>query len=204
MPAVAAPAVLRPFHPSDLAGMYRVCLRTGDAGGDATRLYRQPELLGHLYAGPYPVADPGLTFVVVDEQGVGGYVVGTADTARFDDWLEEHWWPPLRAAHPRVGDPGDGTQDHVLVERIHAWERVVPPEGFPAHLHVDLLPHLQGQGWGRRLIGALADALRERGVPGLHLGVSAANTSAIAFYERLGFTTETAYPWGRRMVLPLR
>ncbi len=32
------------------------------------------------------------------------------------------------------------------------------------------------------------DALREAGVPGVHLGVSTANPGAIAFYRRLGFT----------------
>lgn len=49
---------VRPFATCDLAGMYRVCLLTGDAGADATPVYRDPDLLGHVYAAPYPVADP--------------------------------------------------------------------------------------------------------------------------------------------------
>jgi ribosomal protein S18 acetylase RimI-like enzyme len=60
-------------------------------------------------------------------------------------------------------------------------------DDYPAHLHIDLLPRLQGQGMGRRLIETLIAALRERGIPGLHLGLDAANTSARAFYDRLGF-----------------
>jgi len=59
---------------------------------------------------------------------------------------------------------------------------------YPAHLHIDLLPRLQGQGIGRSLIATLVEALQERGVPGLHLTMDAANTGAAAFYERLGFT----------------
>ena len=199
----AVPAELRRFHPADLPGMYRLCLLTGEAGTDASGLYRNPDLLAHLYCGPYPVADPGLTFVVADEHGLGGYVVATADTAAFDRWLDERWWPVLRAQYPLVPDPGDGTADHVLVERLHHWPHVEPPAGFPAHLHIDLLPRLQGQGWGRRLIAALADELRGRGVPGLHLGVDARNTGAIAFYRRLGFRTDESYEWGHRLVLPL-
>ena len=39
-------------------------------------------------------------------------------------------------------------------------------EDYPAHLHIDLLPEVQGQGWGRLLIATLVDALRERGVAG--------------------------------------
>jgi len=196
---------IRPFHPVDLPGLYRLCLLTGDAGGDATRLYRNPDLLGHVYAGPYPVADPGLTWVLADEHGIGGYVVATADSMELGRWLDAHWWPTLRAQYPRVPDPGDGTQDHALIERIHAW--TVTPEPyfaeFPAHLHIDLAPRLQGQGWGRRLIGTLADALRGRGVRGLHLGVSERNTGAIAFYERLGFETFSRHEWGRTLTVRL-
>ena len=42
-------------------------------------------------------------------------------------------------------------------------------DAYPAHLHIDLLPELQGQGMGRRLIdtlrAALADARRGRRAP---------------------------------------
>lgn len=197
------PTLLRRFHPSDLPALYRVCLRTGEAGSDATALYRDPDLLGHVYCGPYPVADPALTFVVADEHGVGGYVVATADTVAFDEWLDEHWWPVLRAEHPLRADPGDGTADHVLVERLQRWPHTTPPAGFPAHLHIDLLPRLQGQGWGRRLIDALRDELRSRGVPGVHLGVDPRNTGAVAFYRRLGFRLAAPDDGDERLVLPV-
>ncbi|WP_291812333.1 GNAT family N-acetyltransferase [Cellulomonas sp.] len=196
-------ASMRPFHPSDLPGMYRVCLLTGAAGQDATPLYRDPDLLGHVYCGPYPVADPGLTSVVVDDQGVGGYVVATADTEAFTAWCERAWWPVLRARYPRLVDPRDGTEDHVLRALVHDPAPAPVPASAPAHLHIDLLPRLQGQGWGRRLIEGVADALRSRGVPGVHLGVDGRNTRAVAFYEHLGFRRDETFEWGHRMVLDL-
>ncbi len=199
------PVVIRPFHPSDLPALYRICLLTGDVGGDASRLYRDPDLLGHLYAGPYPMADPGLTFVVVDEDGLAGYIVATADSARFEQWLEESWWPVLRERYPLRPDPQDGTQDQVLVARVHEWEGADASllERFPAHLHVDLLPRVQGQGLGRRLIETLAAALRERGVPGVHLGVDSRNEGAIAFYGRVGFVEARRHEWGHTLALDL-
>ena len=201
---VRVTATLRPFHPSDLPSMYRVCLLTGAAGRDASSLYRDPDLLAHVYCGPYPTADPGLTWVVVDEHGVGGYVVATADTSAFDEWCERAWWPVLRERYAQRADPGDGTEDHVLVGRVHDPRPSRPPDTAPAHLHIDLLPRLQGHGWGRRLIETLAGELRARGVPGVHLGVDVRNRRAIAFYEHLAFVTDASYPWGHRMVLDLR
>ena len=56
-----------------------------------------------------------------------------------------------------------------------------------AHLHIDLLPEFQRQGFGRRLTQRLVDELRARGVPGLHLSLAVTNTAARAFYAHLGF-----------------
>lgn len=198
------PRTIRPFHPSDLGAIYRICLLTGHAGGDSSHLYKNPDLLAHVYAGPYPVADPGLTFVVADEQGVAGYIVATADSAGFERWREEHWWPVLREQYPPVEDPQDGTEDHVLIGRLHeAWGDLPVYAEHPAHMHIDLLPRLQGLGLGRALVETLAEALRARGVPGLHLGVSKDNPGAIAFYQRVGFVTLEEHAWGLALGLDL-
>ena len=61
------PETIRPFHASDLPASTASACSRATRRRDATGLYRNPDLLGHLYAGPYPVADPGLTFVVVDD-----------------------------------------------------------------------------------------------------------------------------------------
>ena len=65
---------------------------------------------------------------------------------------------------------------------------VVPAlAAYPAHLHIDLLPHVQRSGDGRQLMTAHLAALAARGVPAVHLGMLTANTAARAFYDRLGF-----------------
>lgn len=196
---------VRPFATCDLAGMYRVCLLTGDAGADATPVYRDPDLLGHVYAAPYPVADPSLTWVVTDDDGVVGYVVGTGDSQAFARWQEQAWWPPLRERYP-LRPAVDGFRDHELWETVHHGATYDPAvtDRYPAHLHIDLLPRAQGRGLGRTLIETLAGALRERGVPGLHLGVAEQNTGAIAFYGRVGFREVAAHSWGRTLGMDLR
>jgi ribosomal protein S18 acetylase RimI-like enzyme len=170
----------------DVPGVYRVCLLTGDAGADATGRYRDPDLLGHVFAGPYLRAEPDLALVVVDEEGVAGYCLATPDTRAFEAWCEREWWPSLRARYPL---PDDGTPDGRLVRWIHApWS---PPDavvaGHPAHLHVNLLARARGTGLGRDLMERTMSALATRGAPALHVAVSARNEHALGFYRHLGF-----------------
>jgi len=54
-------------------------------------------------------------------------------------------------------------------------------------MHIDLLERAQGRGYGRRMMEEVMGRLRERGSPGVHLGVSVLNAPALGFYRRLGF-----------------
>ncbi|WP_340645624.1 GNAT family N-acetyltransferase [Phenylobacterium sp.] len=185
-------ASIRPYRPEDLEGLYDVCLKTGDSGQDATALYRDKHLLGAIYAAPYGRLAPELAFVAEDGGRVAGYIVGTADTRAFAALLEVRWWPVLRAAHadPQGVPWAERTPDQHLERLFHkpnlAPEPVVAT--YPAHLHINLLPHLQGQGMGQRMMDTLSTALKAVGAPGLHLGVSEANTRAQRFYDTYGFT----------------
>ncbi len=186
----------------DLPGAYRVCLLTGDAGRDASGSFRNPDLLGHVFVGPYIVGSPDLARVVVDADGVVGYVLGAADSRAFEAWAERAWWPVLRAQYPEVGD---GTPDADLIETIHHPHMVAEAivAGYPSHLHINLLERARGQGHGRTLIEWLAGELRLGGSRGVHLDVAATNTNAIAFYRHLGFealaTTDDGFVMGLRL-----
>jgi ribosomal protein S18 acetylase RimI-like enzyme len=168
------------------AGAYRVCLLTGDAGRDATQIFRNPELLGHVYVGPYVVGQPDLASVVADDDGVAGYGLAAADTRAFEEWTEAHWWPPLREQYALRDD---GSPEAELIALIHTPELVANDvlRNYPSHLHLDLLERVRGQGNGRRLMERMLSQLRERGSPGVHLGVDPTNANAIAFYRHLGF-----------------
>jgi ribosomal protein S18 acetylase RimI-like enzyme len=155
-------------------------------GRDASALHRDPDLLGHVYVGPYLVRGIDTQLVVVDRAGVAGYLLSADDTEAFEDWAEESWWPALRTRYPLRRD---GSRDDELIRQIHEPPRT--PDGlveaYPAHLHIDLMDRARGQGLGRALIERLLAELRSRGVVGLHLWVDAANENAIGFYRRLGF-----------------
>jgi len=195
--------VIRPALAMDLPGAYRVCLLTGDAGRDGSAQFRNPDLLGHLFVGPYITGEPDLALVVADAKGIAGYCLAVADTRAFATWCEAHWWPTLRAQYPL---PADATPDGELVGLIHAPARA--PEAvirdYPAHLHIDLLERIRGLGLGRALVERQLTALRARGVPGLYFDVATDNANAIAFYEHLGFALvhrlETSVLMARRLM----
>jgi ribosomal protein S18 acetylase RimI-like enzyme len=182
---------IRGYRPEDLADLYRICLATGDAGADAARLYADPDLVGHVYAAPYALFSPETAFVIEDEDGVAGYILGPPDTRAFEAWLEADWWPDLRK---RYRDPSDLPREHwtrdqgmcaIIHHPLPAPSRVV--ERYPAHLHIDLLPRVQARGFGGRMMDTWLGAVRARGAAGAHLAVGAANTRAIGFYRRHGF-----------------
>ncbi|NAZ83451.1 GNAT family N-acetyltransferase [Kineococcus sp. R8] len=180
---------VRPYAPDDLDALREVCLRTADVGADATGLTRWPDLVGDVYAAPYAVHDPELVTVVERAGRVAGYVIGCRDTLAFEAWCAGTWWPPLRARYRPA--PGEAVRpfDAPLLHLVHTAPDPARPHltTHPAHLHVDLLPVAQGRGLGRRLLEHVVRQLRDAGAPGVHLGVSAANTRAVAVYRRLGF-----------------
>lgn len=182
----------------DMAGAYRTCLLTADVGHASPAKHRDPDLLGHVYVGPYLARGLGTQLVVVDEAGHAGYLLSTDDTAAFEAWAESAWWPPLRARYPRIAD---GSRDAELIDHIHAPPRTpaaIAAE-YPAHLHIDLQERARGTGLGRVLMEQLLADLRTRGVTGVHLGVGAGNDNAIGFYGHLGFREVGREPGGLLM-----
>jgi len=186
----------------DMPGAYRTCLLTGDAGKDATALYRDPDLLGQVYVGPYITYGMGTQLVVVDEEGSAGYLLSADDSLHCEEWAEATWWPPLRNRYPVLGD---GSPDAEMISLIHEPPRtpVEIAREFPAHLHIDLQERARGTGLGRVLIERLLSELRSREVAGVHLGVDASNPNAIGFYEHLGFGAVEHEDWGLLMGLRL-
>lgn len=195
---------IRPYRAADRDALYEICLKTGASGADATDIYADPRLLGEVYVGPYIELEPELAFVVTDDDGVSGYVVGARDSHVFEERCAKAWWPELRLKYPENAFP-EGSKDSRMVALIHRPDHAPDDlvRDYPSHLHIDLLPRTQGQGYGRELMARLLSALRAAGSTGVHLGVGATNARAIGFYERMGFDVLKRYAGGQTMGLRL-
>ncbi len=152
-------------------------------------MYDDPDLLGHVYAGPYLALEPDFALVVEDDGGVAGYTLGAPDTRRFISAWGERWLPRLAGHYPEPAQPDGPPSERVrwLLHHPERMDRGGILERYPSHLHIDLLPRAQGRWLGRALITALFERLSDAGSPGVHLGVHPDNERAIAFYRKLGF-----------------
>ncbi len=179
--------VIRSTCLDDLPTLRRICLLTGNSGEDATHLFDDEELLGDFFAAPYAVLEPETCFVLTCEDAVVGYIVGTVDSAEFGRRCESLWFPRIRQRLMRRSADRGPFEERIVQLVMEGHPREHPFPDFPAHLHINLLPAAQGQGWGRKLIECFLAALEQRGVAGVHLGVGKKNTPAIAFYQHLQF-----------------
>lgn len=182
---------IRPVRAGDIGAVYEIALKTGANGEDATAAHADPRLIGHVYAAPYVLLAPECAFVVEDAEGVCGYIVGAPDTRAFEARLEAEWWPDLRRRYSDPSPPAAGwTADQRMAFLIHHPLRVSSRiiADHPSHLHVNLLPRLQGRGVGRALVDRFLGRMKELGSTGVHLGVGRPNARARAFYGAYGFT----------------
>jgi ribosomal protein S18 acetylase RimI-like enzyme len=199
---------IRPFQSGDEQSLLDICIRTGRNGSDASGELSNDDLLGHVYALPYAVRDPGLALVVVrvgsksDNETVVGYCVATDDTLEYNAWYRDDYWPrvfsQLQSSGQRSTDSLCEREKDLIASASgtgHAkqslnLEEVVVRTQYPAHLHINLLPEAQGQGLGKKLVAGNVDKLVQRGCKGVHLGTSKDNLESHKFYRKCGFREE--------------
>ncbi|KAF8754715.1 FR47-like protein [Rhizoctonia solani] len=183
---------VRPVTPADRPVLSRICLLTGDAGQSAEGEYHYSELLGLVYAEPYAVVEPHFGFVLVDNVSgdVVGYVIGTTDTRAFERNIENDWYKGLRGKYTKDPYPqGSTSSDKHMINLIHNPD-TAPDEIIAvsqAHIHIDLLPAAQGQGWGTKLMGKAVEYLKSQGNDSLFVGIDSRNARARSFYLAIGF-----------------
>lgn len=189
----------------DLPYIYDICLRTGNAGKDATDSFNDKFMLGSYYAAPYVVNSPDDCFVVVENGLVCGYILSTKNTNNFYAWMNENWLPEIKENYKFGFDSKTSREESMLNTIIKGCdlEKSSWIEDYPAHLHIDILDCMQGKGVGKQLMNTLIEHLKSEKVPGLHLGVDINNENAIAFYKKMGFSVLEEKEWGYFLGLKL-
>ena len=178
---------IRSYKSADTSAVYEICLKTGNSGQDATHLFSDPLVLGHIYVGPYMEFEPQSVFILEDDQGPCGYIMGVLDSQTYYQWMHSEWLPKIRVNYKKPTgnlDTWDETEKITDLLFHPVSQRLLPD--YPAHLHIDLLLRAQGKGQGKLMMDRFIDYLRYNKIPGLHLDLSSSNNRAFNFYRKYG------------------
>ena len=178
---------IRSYHSSDNDHVYNICLQTGDSGKDATKLFNDPVVLGHIYVGPYMEYEPQSVFILNDDSGVCGYILGTMNSNAFYDWMNKDWFPVIRKNYNQpIGESSKWSRTEKTINILFQPMNNKLFTDFPAHLHIDLLPRAQGKGQGKLMMDHYILHLKKNNISGVHLELGITNERAFNFYSKYG------------------
>lgn len=169
-------ATIRKAEKKDIKDIEYICRMT--AGPVCQREPITGNRVAKIYSTYYATECTDSCFVLADESDKAvGYVLCEPDWKRYSRLYREKYVPQIFALKKRDG--------------FVAWFFPVPymvfSPRYPAHLHIDILPEFQGQGYGTKMLEKLFEELRGKGIKGVMLMAGGENEGAIRLYKRMGF-----------------
>lgn len=188
---------VRKMELSDISAVVSIHLK-GFSGFFLTYLGRA--FLRELYTAIVADQD-GIGLVVEDENGVSGFVTGTAQpTGFYRRLLRQRWWRFAWASVlPVFKRPSTIPR---LLRGFSMPEQATKQIGRGTLMSIAVLPDRQGEGIGQVLVRAFLKEAVHRGLNQVDLTTDRDNNEAAnRFYQNLGFVCERTYvtPEGRSM-----
>ncbi len=164
---------IRKFEKKDFENVEYVCLNSeGNVLSDELGRF-----ILHTFCDYYLEHEPENCFVVDDNGRAVGYIICAENYDTYKEIFDKEYLPLTK-------DCGEELYQWALVSTVLQQKY---KEDYPAHLHIDLLPEYQRQGWGGKLLRTLFDHLRSKGIKGVMLTAGTDNTTAGNFYKKYGF-----------------
>lgn len=166
---------IRPYQQKDRDNIRKICLI--NAGDPKTK--RQLDFILDTYCDYYIECEPENCFVAANEKDEAiGYIYCAENYAKYQARFNEIYLP-------KVKELGYFKWKASLASyRLHAKYAAQ----YPAHLHIDILDDYQRKGLGSKLVNALSEHLKVKGIGGLMLTVGRTNELGINFYKKYGFS----------------
>lgn len=166
---------VRPYKAADKEDVRFICL---NSEGPCTEPEDFQRFILTTYCDYYLEHEPFNCFVAADDRDKAvGYVICTQDYDAFEKIFFTEYVPKLKSNRNFYRAASRSVD---LQKEYKAL--------YPAHLHIDLLPEYQRQGFGHKLVDRLCAQLQAKGVPGVMLTVGSMNRVGQSFYEKYGFT----------------
>ncbi|KAF6726933.1 Protein O-GlcNAcase [Oryzias melastigma] len=181
---------VRPYHNKDKVELYRMVrqLHLRTQGGQESSI-AHPDVIGDRCLGPCLALSPEYSFILEDELGVCGCVLGILDVRSFAKRCQASWIPAMRDKYPPKGNSTHpNTQD--LIRLIEEDQGEYPDSllhHFPSQVRLDALPELVDVSVSRTLLTALLTALKANGSQGVFCEVQPTDRQRLEFLTKLGF-----------------
>jgi ribosomal protein S18 acetylase RimI-like enzyme len=180
---------------NDIKGISEILFRTGFMGEDLapTGRFRDKKLFALVNTDGYVRFETENGFVAQDRDtgNILGYIIGTDNTIRYEKKfaLRMYWRFVLRlflVTWWRYPESFKTIFYWFFTYETKSIEHLY--NGYPAHLHINILPGYQRMGIGKKLIDMFLLNMVSKGVVGVHLGTSNYNFKALPFYKKNGFS----------------
>lgn len=169
---------IRKYKPSDKERLRYICKETTweDNKKDENLLESIPMIFNDYFT----EYEPENIFVAVNDEDIPvGYVICSTNIPLFKNKM-------LHDIKNRVKNTYSSS---LLMLYATVIAVMITKKKYRTHLHIDLLPETQRQGVGTRLIDALCEHLKEKGIK--HVSVLTISTDSMGykFYTKYGFHT---------------
>jgi ribosomal protein S18 acetylase RimI-like enzyme len=191
---------VRPAKEADEVAINNIAYLTGFFGDSAEIFFPDSQLFVDLWVRPYLKGLGCCNFVVVEHGQVRGYILGSCDTAAYQRYFVGQFVHILRGLFTRRYPRWRSCLPY-LWRIVRYGSRFAPTSGYPAHLHINLLPEARGKGLGNALLKRHLECLHKLGVPGVQLTTTHENRAALKLYQRFEFRLFEEYqsplwqPW---------
>uniref|UniRef100_A0A665UWL1 protein O-GlcNAcase n=1 Tax=Echeneis naucrates TaxID=173247 RepID=A0A665UWL1_ECHNA len=165
---------IRPYHSKD---------KVTQGGQESSMAH--PDIIGDRCLGPCLALCPEYSFILEDELGVCGCVLGILDVRSFAKRCQATWIPAMKDKYPPKGAYFDD-----LIQLMEEDQGEYPDSllyHFPSQLRLDALPELVDISVSRTLLTALLNALKANGSQGVFCEVQPTDRQRLEFLTKLGF-----------------
>jgi ribosomal protein S18 acetylase RimI-like enzyme len=181
---------VRPARLADEPDVLEICHLTGDPRVDRY-------LFGLRWCLDYLWHETENCFVGVDRRNgrVVGYILGALDSAAQAKRQNRVMLPQAKQYWKQLDKKTASDRRFIVFMRWFDWQVFRSLfQNYPAHLHINLAPEYQRRGVGERLLAAYEENLRQKRIPGYHLGVGADNQVGLNFYYKMGLEQLSVFP----------
>lgn len=167
---------IRKYIPSDKDHLRYICKET--TGEENKKNDALLDSIAVIFNDYFTENEPDNIFVAVNEENIPvGYVICSTDISLFRKKMLTVYRKRVQNLYPAS----------LFMHFASVIAVFITKKDYRTHLHIDILPEAQRQGLGTRLIDALTEHLKEKGIKNVSVLTVSKKSMGYKFYIKYGF-----------------